>query len=89
MRKENARTIVLKQMKMHDPRKKSQKLSAIPEREWRPSFNLNTKQFPELADKKLNDQFNVLCTVKVMSLNQHNEEPKNFGLDIMKIGVAK
>ena len=75
-------------MEMIDMKEKKQKAMDMVEKDYYPTLHLSAKQFPPLDKKKFGDTFRVTADLKVRSVSQYNNEKKDFGLDIIKMGVT-
>ena len=49
-----------------------------------PSITLDEKQMKELKDKKIGYKFILNISAEITGINQHNEEPKRYTIELQK-----
>lgn len=55
--------------------------------EWFPTVYVSEKMLEGIGDKKLGDKVMLVVEATVTSVNQANNEPKNFTLELKKAGI--
>ena len=72
-------------MKLHDLGKSygGTLMPAMPKKSY-PTLNITTEQFPPLKGKQVGDTCRIEITAKVVGMDQHNEDPVSYSLEIRK-----
>jgi hypothetical protein len=74
-------------MKLHDlgrSYKESMPVMVAKDKKTYPTLHLTTEQFPPLRGKEVGDTCRIEITAKVIGMDQHNEDPASYSLEIRK-----